>query len=209
MDLDRYIAARILQADLIAVDAHFSEVGISDMKGIICLKNAFIALANLVDFELTVRTIYAEHRELSRGFMANQKQFEFAKYLRNKYVGHIHPDLIKKAIEWKPELVYMAAHMGDNQTMLMANIFLLETAINTYVDENGKHKVFDSETDLMYPPDWQRFLRFLEDSARSAIAYLTDLCAVLNGKLNHPDPRNFDFGLSIKAGATKFSFLKK
>ncbi len=43
-ELDRYIAARLLQADLLAVDAHFSEAGFSDMAGIGCLKNAFLAL---------------------------------------------------------------------------------------------------------------------------------------------------------------------
>jgi len=61
-DLDRYIAARLLQADLSAIDAHFSEVGISNMAGIVHLKNAFLALANMGDFERTVRDIYKEHR---------------------------------------------------------------------------------------------------------------------------------------------------
>ena len=99
MVLKHYLAARILQADLVAVDAHFSDFGISDMKGVICLKNALITLANLVDLERSIRGIYAEHRELSAGFSAHQKQYEFSKYLRNKLVGHVHSDLIEKAIE--------------------------------------------------------------------------------------------------------------
>lgn len=209
MYLNRYIAARMLQADLVAADAYFSEVGIFDMNGIMCLKNAFIAIANLIDFERTICNIYKEHRMLSAGFTKHQKQYEFAKYLRNKFVGHIHPELIKKAIEWKPELKYLASHMDDEKIMLLANVFLLETAINTYVDEEEKHKIFESETDLTYPPDWQRFMNYLESSVRSAIGYLTELCVALNEKLDHPDPSHFDIKLWENAGATNFGFLKK
>jgi len=209
MELYHYIAARVLLADLLAVDAHFLELGISDMKGIICLKNAFIALGNLVDFEGTIRGIYQTHKTLSAAFSPYQKNYDFAKYLRNKLVGHIHPELVDKTVEWKPELRYMANRMDDQRIMLVVNIFLLETAINTYVDEEGKHKIFASETDLVYPPDWQRFLNYLEVSVRSAIQYLTNLCEALNGQLNHPDPSQFDITLWMKAGETKFGFLKK
>lgn len=208
-DLDRYIAARLLQADLSAIDAHFSEVGIADMAGIIHLKNALLALANMVDFERTVRDLYKEHNTLSAVFSENQQNYEFAKYLRNKFVGHIHSELIEKAIEWKPELRYLAAQMDDQKIMLLVNIFVLETAINTYVGEDGKHKVFESETDLVYPPDWKRFVDYLEVSIRSAIKYLGDLCGVLSTAIDHPAPDQFDFELWAKAGKTDFGFLKK
>ena len=208
-DLDRYIAARLLQADLSVIDTHFSVVGISDMAGIVCLKNAFLALANMVDFERTVRDIYREHKTLSAAFFENQRNYDFAKYLRNKLVGHIHSELIEKAIEWKPELRYLAAQMDDQKVMLMVNIFVLETAINTYVGEDGKHKVFESETDLVYPPDWRRFIDYLEVTIRSAIHYLGDLCGVLSDAIDHPAPDQFDFELWAKAGKTDFAFLKK
>ena len=207
--LDRYIAARLLQADLSAVDAHFSEAGITDMAGVVCLKNAFLALANMADFERTVRDLYKEHKTLSAVFSENQQNYEFAKYLRNKFVGHIHSGLIEKAIEWKPELRYLAAQMDDQKIMLLVNIFILETAINTYVGEDGKHKVFESETDLLYPPDWKRFVDYLEVSIRSAIHYLGELCGVLRAAIDHLDPDQFDFELWAKAGKTDFGFLKK
>ena len=199
----------MLQADLIAVDTHFTELGISDMNGFLYLKNTLISLANLVDFELTIRMLYKEHRTLSEIYTKNKKYFDFAKYLRNKFVGHIHKDLVEKAIEWKPELRMMAPHMKDQKMMLLTNIFILETAINTYVDDNEKHKVFDSETDLVYPPDWERFLNFLEISVRSAIQYLKELCNVLNEAFDHPDPKHLDLELVKKAAETKFEFLKK
>ncbi len=208
-DLDRYIAACLLQADLSAIDVHFSQLGISDMAGIVCLKNAFLALANMVDFERTVRDLYKEHKTLSTIFSKNRRNYEFAKYLRNKFVGHIHSELIEKAIEWKPELRYLAARMSDSKIMLLVNIFVLETAINTYVGEDGKHKVFESETDLGYPPDWKRFVDYIEVSIRSAIHYLEDLCGVLSAAIDHPAPDQFDFELWAKAGRADFAFLKK
>lgn len=208
-DLDRYITARLLQADLSAIDLHFSEVGINNMAGIVHLKSAFLALANMVDFERTVRDLYKVHKTLSAVFFENIRNYEFAKYLRNKFVGHIHSELIAKAVEWKPELRYAVAHMGDQDTMLMVNIFVLETAINTYVGEDEMHKVFESETDLLYPPDWKRFIDYLQVSIRSAIQYLDDLCRALNAAIDHPASGQFDSELWVKAGVTKFAFLKK
>lgn len=107
-----YILTCSLKAELALVDARLVQVGVSNMKGIMNLKNALIALANMVDFELTVRNIYEEHRTLSASFKRCWKNYEFAKYLRNKLVGHVLPELVEKAIEWKPELRYMAAPYG-------------------------------------------------------------------------------------------------
>ncbi len=208
-DLDRYIAARLLHADLSAIDALFNDDGIADMAGIVCLKNTFLALANMVDFEKNVRDIYKDHQTLSAVFSENLRNFEFAKYLRNKFVGHIHSGLIEKAIEWKPELRYLAAQMDDPKIMLLVNIFVLEAAINTYVGEDGKHKVFESDTDLAYPPDWKRFVAYLEVSISSAIHYLGDLCGVLSAGIDHPASDHFDLELWAKAGRTDFAFLKK
>jgi hypothetical protein len=209
MDLNRLIQGRIYQADLVAVDKHFSEIGITDMAGIVCLKNALLALANVCDFERTVRDTYKNHPELSVVVGEVKKNLDFAKYLRNKFVGHIHPELVDKAIEWKPELRYLASRLDDPKIMLVANLFLLETAINTYVDAQEKHKVFETETDLMYPPDWERFLGFLEITVRTGIRYLNHLCTTWTGEMEHPGPKEFDLELWLKAGKTKFAFLAK
>lgn len=209
-DLDRYIAARLIRADLSVVDTHFSKAGISDMTGIICLKNAFLALSNMVDFEKTVRDLYKAHQSLSSVFSENQRNYKFAQYLRNKFVGHIHSELIEKAIEWQPVLRYLGTRMDDPEVMYIVNICVLETAINTYVDEDGKHKLFEFETDLLiYPPDQERFLNYLEESIRSAILYLDGLCEVLRAAIDHPVPDQLDIELWVEAGRTDFAFLKR
>ncbi len=207
--LDQYIAARLLQADLITLQMHFLDAGISDMAGVASLKNALLALTNLVDFERTIRSIYQNNKALSASFHKHSKNYEFAKYLRNKFVGHIHSELIEKAIEWKPELRYLAINMDDQKIMAEVNIYILETAINTYVGVNGKHKIFNSETDLLYPPDWKRFMNYLEVSIRSAIDYLNELCLILSACLAHHKADRYDAELWLKAGHTEFRFLKK
>jgi len=93
--------------------------------------------------------------------------------------------------------------------MVAANLFILETAINTYVDPNEKLKFFESETDLMYPPDMKRFLGFLEVSVRTSIGYLNGLCTTWAAEIEHPDPKDIDLELWKKAGETKFGYLAK
>ena len=59
--------------------------------------------------------------------------------------------------------------------MAVYNLFFLETAINTYVDDQGRHKFFDSETDLLYPPDEKRFRETLLESIDDASEFLNAL----------------------------------
>lgn len=209
MDINRLIEAQVHHADLVAINKHFSEIGISDMSGILCLKNALFTLANVYDFERTIRATYRCHHELSFTFGQIKRHLEFAKYLRNKLVGHIHPDLVDKTVEWQPGLRYLALYLNDPKIMMVANLWLLETAINTYADANQNHKFFESETDLTYPPDYKRFINFLEISVRISIKYLNDLCAIWLSEIPPPHPEKFDQDLWIKAARTKFDFLTK
>lgn len=43
-------------------------------------------------------------------------------------------------------------HAADESVSEAIELFVLETAKNTYVAMNGSHRAFDSDTDLMYPP---------------------------------------------------------
>lgn len=207
MNLEQLIHAEVIRADLWSVDAHFSSIGITDSTGLVHLKTAFVALANVADFEPLVRPSYKTHPDPSALFKALKKDLEFAKYVRNKAVGHIHPQLISKAIEWQPFLRRIPGRVQKSDGALVLNLWLLETTINTYVDEAGKHKIFDSETDLMYPPNWNRFLNFLETTIRRSISYLDSLATFWTPKLVPLEQEPFDLDLALKAGRTNFRFL--
>jgi hypothetical protein len=72
----------------------------------------------------------------------------------------------------------------------MYNIWILEAAINTYVKPDGSHKLFESETDLVYLPDLKRFLIFLTHEVRSGIEYLEALSSEIGNKIEMLDHTN-------------------
>lgn len=207
--MERFITIQLLKADLEEIDRQLQNNGFRDMLGVLLVKQAFIAVANLVDFELSVRPLYQAHRELSAEYKKASKEFEFAKYLRNKFIGHIKPELLEKAIEWKPELRYLLKRTGEKEVMFMYNLWILETAINTYVNSDGKHKIFESETDLVYPPDLKRFLDFLSLIVKSGIAFLSLLGETLAKSIEMADPKEQNLEHWLAAGDTQFEFIRK
>jgi hypothetical protein len=207
--MERFIKSKLLKADLIEIDRQLEENGFKDISSMLLIKQAFITIANLVDFELTVRPIYAEHRELSTIYSKASKEYDFSKYLRNKFIGHIKTELLKKAIEWKPELRYCLKETDDPQVIFIYNVWILETAINSYVHPDKSHKIFESETDLTYPPDMKRFLIFLTHVITSGIEYLDALGAAIGKNIEMPDRTEQDITYWKEAGGTEFAFIKK
>lgn len=202
------IKARLLLADLKEIDKHYEETGFSTMTSIVMFKQVLIATANLVDFEQKIKPLYAKHRHLSASYRDTAREFEFAKYLRNKFVGHIKPELIEKAVEWRPELNYLLKR-DDALSMYFMNLFVLETAINTYVNVDGTHKVFDSNIHLIYTPDLDRFVVFLTGIVKAGTAYLQKLIATLSKDIQFPDENKMDLKLWVAAGRTEFKFIRK
>ncbi|EKA6052551.1 hypothetical protein RH728_004452 [Vibrio vulnificus] len=207
--MENFIKANLIRSDLVEIDRQLSEGFRHDMSTMLLVKQAFLTITNLVDFELTIRLLYKKHPQLSEKYKDNAKNYDFSKYLRNKFVGHIKPELITKAIEWKPELRYSLNSVDDQKMMYVFNLFVLETAINSYVAQDGNHKVFESETDLVYPPDFERFLMYLETTIRSAIQFLDELCAALDETIEKPTPQEQKLEHWLKAGETTFEFIKK
>lgn len=103
----------------------------------------------------------------------------------------------------------MLSKDSDLMQTYLLNFFVLETAINTYVDGDGKHKAFESETDLAYPPDFKRFMQSLTRAVQGCIKFLTELEAVLRIEEPVPTPDPYDMTPWMKAGQTDFSFIKK
>ncbi|MEN2752397.1 hypothetical protein AAIR29_12230 [Psychrobacter sp. FBL11] len=206
--MEYIIKARLIKSDLIEINSQFQNYSLKDMSSIILVKQALVSIANLVDFERTIRPIYHKHKALSAIFNKKYNEYEFAKYIRNKFIGHIKIDLLTKTIEWKPELRYLLHETNDPNVMFLYNIWVLETAINSFVDLDGKHKVFHSDTDLTYPPDCQRFLNFFTQTTQSAIEYLNNLDEILYAAINE-DEKKESLEHWLLAGKTDFKFIKK
>ncbi|MEE1952541.1 hypothetical protein ACTG2T_00305 [Aeromonas sp. 75A] len=211
--VDQFLQANVLKADLVTIDAQFTEKGIGDMSTMILLKQSLISVANFVDFEVTVRQVYKKHPELSGYYKSFSKECDFAKYLRNKFVGHLKQELVNKALEWNPEIRMLITNMDDPISAYLVNLLILETAINTYVDGEEKHKIFESETSLSYPPDNTRFQKFLTKIIRFSIEYLGKYLEIrqqeMQLKINEDSSFDSMLKLGSAAGKTKFSFIKK
>ena len=203
----RLVQSLIIRNDLEETKSEINRKGL--ILSIAHVKTAFLAFHNLCEFEKSIRSMYADHRELSRLFCDCRANAEFFSYLRNKFTGHITDDLIDKALEWKPELPLTLDRDHDADIILMYNYWLLETAINTYVDSQGNHKVFDSETDLMYPPDFKRFEDTLITSIDQATTFLSAVEAIFKPTISSLASEEEKMELFMKAGLTDFSFLTK
>lgn len=205
------IKARLIQADLKEIDREFEENGFGNLFTMVLFKQALISVANLVDFELTVRKMYQENPQLSVRYRKSINEFEFAKYLRNKFVGHIKPELIEKAIEWRPEMRFYLNKMSESHAMAFYNEWILETAINSYVKPDGTHKIFSSETALDYPPDKTRFLIFITKIIKDGISFIEELISYMD--IDYETLCNLNLKeqllLGLNAGKTNFEFIKK
>jgi hypothetical protein len=211
--VEQYIQAKILKADLEAIDAEFSTNGIAGMQNAIFLKHSFICLANVFDFELTVRRIYQTNPELNVKYSEFKKECEFIKYLRNKFSGHLKQELVEKSLEWNPGMLLFLERMDEPMVAYFVNQLILETAINTYTDVNGNHKVFDTETDLNYPPDIERFLILLTNVVRGSVEYLGAYIEVRSSELlseiNESSSLETQLNLARVASQTEFKFIAK
>ena len=196
-----------IRNDLQEAKASLQEKGL--LPSIAYIKIAFFAFHNLCDLERSIRSMYSQYSGLSEKFDAFKANAELFSYLRNKFAGHLTNDLVEKALEWKPELKMMLDKEYDPRMVSVFNLFFLETAINTYVDDQGQHKLFDSETDLVYPPDEKRFRETLQESIDDASEFLDALEHILRPQVRIPETREEQFKLFIKAGGTDFEYLRK
>lgn len=206
--MQRLVRCLVIRGDLTRIDAYLLKNGIEPTVGIILLKQAILGVAQTRELERESRILYRNHRHLSEHFRVVSKESEFFQYIRNKLVGHIKADLVEKTLEWKPETVVMLSKDNALMQTYLLNLFLLETAINTYVDIDGKHKVFESETDLAYPPDFERFMQALTRTVQGCIKFLTELEAVLRIEEPVPALDPMDKTPWVEASQTEFSFIK-
>ena len=192
------------------VTAHEAlEAGPSSLSmRLLLMRHLISEIANVADLATMASGLYKEHADLGELQRPIRKALEFCKYLRNVYVGHFVPDLTDKTFEWMPQTnAILGSAVPDEQ--LIVSWFAFETAINTYADPETGHKIFDTDTDLNYPPDQTRFLNFLGETVVAAIAYLTRLVKVARSHIDVPDIDEKMLELARAAGQTEFSILTK
>ena len=175
---------------------------------LVLIRHLIIEIANVADLAAISGALYRDHSDLGELYRPVRRALEFFKYLRNIYIGHFVPDLTNKTFEWKPEThALLGSTKPDEQWAV--SWFALETAINTYADPETGHKIFDSETDLVYPPTYGRFLDFLGETVLGSIAYVARLITVTRSYVDIPNLQENMLRLAMTAAQTDFAVLSK
>ena len=201
------ISARLAHGDLVAAEAALKSDPSDHGVRLILIKQLLLSCANVADLELISRELYREHPEIGEIIKPHRRNFEFAKYIRNIAVGHVNPALCRKAIEWRPELNAVLATPKPGGDVFLSYA-VIETAINTFVDRD-QHRIFESDTDLAYPPDLTRFLNFLGGIVHVGTACCEALAAAAVRHAELPDYRVNWLELAMKAGKTDFKFITR
>ena len=207
--MEKLIELEIIKADLIEIDRQFQINKFKDMSSIILLKQLFVTISNLVDFELTIRFLYVDNPNMSNLYSKVSRENEFIKYIRNKFVAHINKELLNTAAIWKPEIRCMFQYIHKPEIAFLYNLWILETTINTYVKPDGTHKIFNSETDLLLKKDLNRFLKFLIYAMKHSIHYLDEFGKIIGKNIQKLSFSELDLKYWEDAGKIDFKYIKK
>lgn len=155
----------------------------------------------LCELEQRIRSMYSEHiGDLVTNSMPSGRTQDYSPTCATNS-PHISRMTWSKVLEWKPELKMMLGEQYDPTMVSVFNFFFLETAINTYVDDQGRHKLFDSETDLIYPPDEKRFRETLLESIDHASEFLDALEKVWRPQVRIPETGDGSLSISLRRAA--------
>lgn len=207
--MEKLIELEIIKADLIEIDRQFQINKFKDMSSIILLKQLFVTISNLVDFELTIRFLYVDNPNISNLYSKVSRENEFIKYIRNKFVAHINKELLNTAAIWKPEIRCMFQYIHKPEIAFLYNLWILEITINTYVKPDGTHKIFNSETDLFLKKDLNRFLKFLIYAMKHSIHYLDEFGKIIGKNIQKLSFSELDLKYWEDAGKIDFKYIKK
>jgi hypothetical protein len=128
----------------------------------------------------------------------------FVNHFRNKATGHLDHYLLERAVQWTPHLF-----SEDNKEKLEFQIIeghraVIEASINSFLDGEGKQKVFNTEIDLMYRPDRDLFYQWLWKIVTDSINWITQALLILSSKINFYSSDKMKKVFSI-AGQTEFN----
>ncbi len=140
--------------------------------------------------------LLSEKREIA-------KKLEFARHIRNKIGGHLDEVVIQKATEWEPSIFAECVIEKTDIQLILCYKSLIESAINSFLDNNEIQKNFGAEIDLFYPPNNKQFLEYLERTNTGCIKFLEKVIASLNKEIKYHTAKEAVL-LNVKAGATDF-----
>lgn len=114
-----------------------------------------------------------------------KKELEFINHLRDHMCAHIDENTIEKLVQWEPTIFNKAFLEIENAQEYFIYKSMLETGINSYLDEDGKQKVFNQEIDLFINHDNEMFMGYLSSVTDKVIDYLWVIKNKINEKIEY------------------------
>lgn len=150
------------------------------------LKNCFIPLDIFRICFKELNSIIANDKLLIEESRTLKKKLKFINHLRNRVSGHLDKEVVENAIQWEPHCFHNKVKNEEIQTTFVYKA-LLESAINSYQDDNLQHKIFDEEIDLALPEYERIFLDFISELNNKSLSFIDKILEVLNSKIKYWD----------------------
>jgi hypothetical protein len=182
----QYLNLVILKDELQNFDTLLSEV-IKDsdtwLSKLRATRGVFLTLNNVKDAADRLRIQGSAEFTLSTRTL--RKKLVFANHFRNRGIGHLNDTLLKRAAQWSPHIFYELSKDNISFKLIESHRAIIESCINSYVDKNGRQKVFDTEIDLMYPPDAKQFYTYLSTLVNESIDWLNEASKIIFSCIDH------------------------
>jgi nitrogen regulatory protein PII-like uncharacterized protein len=143
--------------------------------------NVFVPLHNLKDAINKIRIkgdsdFVAKTRKL-------RKDLVFISHIRNKGAGHIDQVILERAVQWHPHIFKDSTRENDDYLTFECYRAVIESGINSYIRKDGIQKVFETEIDLLYPPNAEQFYGFLAELISKSIEWIHETLEILKREL--------------------------
>ena len=143
--------------------------------------NVFVPLHNLKDAINKIR-IKGDSDFVSKTRKL-RKDLEFISHIRNKGAGHIDQEILERAVQWHPHIFRDATRENDDYLTYECYRAVIESGINSYICKDGVQKVFETEIDLLYPPNAKQFYGFLAELISISIEWIHETLDILKSEI--------------------------
>lgn len=143
-----------------------------------------------------------EIRELSKKLAPRTT---FLAHLRNYITGHLDDVVLEKTCQWGGYCMFTKDAMSNPKLMILVNKFLVETGINCCIASKPADKnVIKDEIDLTYPPDYDYFMQFMNETYNLTVEFLSKVKAKIEKQLT-PYGEKEAMLRAVWAGETDFT----
>lgn len=203
-----FLKIMLIREDIERVGAMFDDsCEKHDLKEMLrILKDTFVPYSIMYDSMPVLNKYCVDNDDLSNCRKALLPRLEFMKYVRNKCSGHLDSDVLDNAIQWEPSL-FCEIMKGDG-TIILGLKSLLESVFNSYLDNQRVQKVFHTEIDLFYPPDWSLLMDFMHDIYKDSFAFLSDVLDYIEPQIVYSKTDVELLQKAMQAGRTDFKLIK-